>query len=290
MAYGHKTEHRLRQRAQVVLYAARGRSNARIARETGLQVETVRTWRDRFAGNRLPALSDRKRSGRPASFAPLQRAKVKALACQLPAESGTPLSRRSASELAGEVIARAIVDTISASTVRRWLVQDAIKPWQHRSWIFISDPGFRLKAARVLALYTRAWDGEPLGADEYVISTDEKTSIQARCRCHPTPRPRAGQGGAGQPHLRARRSTGLPGRLRRPPDQGVRPLRADHRHRPVHEPGHPGHEPRTLRQRETRVLDRRQRLLPPRQGRSSPADHWVLERGTGSTPPCAPLG
>ncbi|MFD5539167.1 helix-turn-helix domain-containing protein [Streptomyces sp. NPDC127079] len=133
MAYGHKTEHRLRQRAQVVSYAARGRSNARIARETGLQVETVRTWRDRFAGNRLPALSDRKRSGRPASFAPLQRAQVKALACQLPAECGTPLSRRSASELAREVIARAIVDTISASTVRRWLVQDAIKPWQHRS-------------------------------------------------------------------------------------------------------------------------------------------------------------
>ncbi|WP_245234789.1 transposase [Streptomyces flavochromogenes] len=70
--------------------------------------------------------------------------------------------------------------------MRRRLVQDAIKPWQHRSWIFISDPGFRLKAARVLDLYTRARDGEPLGADEYVISADEKTSIQARCRCHPT--------------------------------------------------------------------------------------------------------
>ncbi|MEU2245089.1 helix-turn-helix domain-containing protein [Streptomyces sp. NPDC018338] len=77
MAYGHKTEHRLRQRAQVVLYAARGRSNARIGRETGLHVDTVGTWRDRFAGHRLPALSDRKHSGPPASFAPLQRAQVK---------------------------------------------------------------------------------------------------------------------------------------------------------------------------------------------------------------------
>ena len=93
MTYGHKTEHRLRQRAQVVLYAARGRSNARVARETGLHADTVGTWRDRFAGHRLPALSDRKHSGRPASFAPLQRAQVKALACHLPAESGTPLSR-----------------------------------------------------------------------------------------------------------------------------------------------------------------------------------------------------
>ncbi|MFI9747567.1 helix-turn-helix domain-containing protein [Streptomyces sp. NPDC052494] len=186
MAYGHKTEHRLRQRAQVVLYAARGRSNARIARETGLHVDTVRTRRDHFAGNRLPALSDRKCSGRPASFAPSQRAQVKALVCHLPAESCTPLSRWSASEPAREVVARAIVDTISASPVRRWLVQDAIKPWQHRSWISSATPASGPRAARVLDLYTRAWDGEPLSADAYVISSDEKTSIQARCCCHPT--------------------------------------------------------------------------------------------------------
>jgi hypothetical protein len=70
--------------------------------------------------------------------------------------------------------------------VRRWLDQDAIKPWRHRSWIFISDPAFRPKAARVRDLYARTWSGAPLGADEYVISADEKTSIQARCRCHST--------------------------------------------------------------------------------------------------------
>ena len=186
MAYGHKTEHRLRQRAQVVLHAARGRSNARIARETGLHLDTVRTWRGRFAGHRLPALSDRKRSGRPASFTPLQAVQVKALACQLPAESGTPLSRWSCPELAREVVDRAIAGTISASTVRRWLKQDALKPWQYQSWIFITDPDFRVKAASVLDLYARIREGEPLGADEYVISADEKTSIQARCRCHPT--------------------------------------------------------------------------------------------------------
>ncbi|MFF8373249.1 transposase [Streptomyces lydicus] len=38
----------------------------------------------------------------------------------------------------------------------------------------------------MLNLYTRTWQGESLGKDEYVISADEKTSIQARCRCHPT--------------------------------------------------------------------------------------------------------
>ncbi|MFJ1733509.1 hypothetical protein [Streptomyces sp. NPDC088254] len=70
--------------------------------------------------------------------------------------------------------------------MRRWLARDALKPWQHRSWIFITDPRFRSKAARVLDLYARTWNGEPLGADEFVVSADEKTSIQARCRCHPT--------------------------------------------------------------------------------------------------------
>jgi transposase len=186
MAYGHKTEHRLRMRAQVVLHAARGRSNARITRETGLHLDTVRCWRSRFAEHGLGGLTDRDRSGRPPSFTPLQAAQVKALACQLPAESGVPLSRWSIPELAREVAARAITGPVSVSTVRRWLAQDAIKPWQHRSWIFITDPDFRPKAERVLDLYARTWQGQALGKDEYVISADEKTSIQARCRCHPT--------------------------------------------------------------------------------------------------------
>ena len=38
----------------------------------------------------------------------------------------------------------------------------------------------------MLDLYDRMWDGKPLGGNDYVISADEKTSIQARCRCHPT--------------------------------------------------------------------------------------------------------
>jgi hypothetical protein len=120
---------------------------------------------------------------------PLQVAQVKALACELPAEAGVPLSRWSCPELAREAIVRGIVAFVSASTVRRWLDQDAIKPWQHRSWIFITDPGFRPKAARVLDLYARTWNGQRLSEDEYVISADEKTSLQARRRCHPTSPP-----------------------------------------------------------------------------------------------------
>ncbi|MFJ1596888.1 transposase [Streptomyces sp. NPDC088261] len=97
-----------------------------------------------------------------------------------------PLSRWSCPEPATELTARGVTDTVSASTVRRRLREDALKPWQYRSWISIRDPDFRAKAQRVLDLYARTYDGEPLGADEHVVSSDEKTSVQARCRCHPT--------------------------------------------------------------------------------------------------------
>ena len=76
------------------------------------------------------------------------------------------------------------VEAISASTVRRWLAADAIKPWQHRSWIFPRDPDFATKAARVLDLYERRWHDADLGPDDYVISADEKSQLQARCRRH----------------------------------------------------------------------------------------------------------
>ena len=86
-------------------------------------------------------------------------AEVKALACQLPAETGVPLSRWSCPDLAGEVTGRGIAAAISASTVRRILAADTIKPWQYRSWLFIRDPDFAAKATRVLDLYARVFDG-----------------------------------------------------------------------------------------------------------------------------------
>ena len=110
---------------------------------------------------------------------------VKALACELPAESGVPLSRWSAPELAVEAVARGIVEAVSASTVRRWLAADVLKPWQHRSWIFPRDPDFAVKAARVLDLYAGSWQGEPLGEGEFVVCADEKTSIQAGAAATP---------------------------------------------------------------------------------------------------------
>jgi DDE superfamily endonuclease len=111
---------------------------------------------------------------------------VKALACELPTKAGVPLARWHCPDLARTAIEHGIVASISGTTIWRWLSADAIKPWQHRSWIFPRDPDFATKAARVLDLYARRFDEAPLGTDEYVISADEKTSIQARIRKHPT--------------------------------------------------------------------------------------------------------
>ncbi len=85
-----------------------------------------------------------------------------------------------------------IVATISDKTVWRWLHEDAIRPWQHRCWIFPRDPEFESKAGRILDLYARTWNGAPLGEEDFVVSADEKTSIQARSRKHRTLPPAPG--------------------------------------------------------------------------------------------------
>ena len=185
-ARGQNTPHRDKVRAQIVLLAAQRWSNAAIAVQVGVSVDTVRTWRGRFAAQGLAGLADRARSGWPLRFSPVQVAQVKALACQLPSHAGAPLARWSCPELAREAVIQGVAEAISASTVWRWLAQEAIKPWQYRSWLFPRDPDFAGKAERVLDLFERRWQGRKLGPREYVISSDEKTSVQARCRCHPS--------------------------------------------------------------------------------------------------------
>jgi len=187
LARAGRTQQRLAQRARIVLHAADGHSNAGIATDLGMCPDTVRKWRHRWCGNpTVASLADAARSGRPPRFTPVQVARVKALACTHPADHALPLSRWSCPDLARHAVAAGICRAISSSTVRRWLTQDPIKPWQFQSWIFITDPDFETRAKRILDLYAGTWDGKPLGVNDYVISSDEKTSIQARCRCHPT--------------------------------------------------------------------------------------------------------
>jgi hypothetical protein len=78
------------------------------------------------------------------------------------------------------------VACIGETTLWRWLTQNAIRPWSHRSWIFPRDPDFRCKAARVLDLYEGRWQGQTLSPQDCVVCADEKASVQARHRRHAT--------------------------------------------------------------------------------------------------------
>jgi len=118
---------------------------------------------------------------------------IKALACARPCQHKLPLSRLSCGDIARQAQQCGLVAAISGTTVWRWLSADAIRPWTFRSWIFPRDPAFGDKAGRVLDLYQGQWEGRPLGADDYVISTDEKTSIQVRRRIHEGTPPAAGR-------------------------------------------------------------------------------------------------
>jgi hypothetical protein len=120
-------------------------------------------------------------------------ATVKALACELPTRREQPLSRYSTTDLARLIAAHPDAPPMSAGTIWRILDTDALKPWQHQSWLYPRDPQFAAKAGRVLDLYAGWWEGAPLSPEDCLLSADEKTSIQARRRKATTTPPRPGQ-------------------------------------------------------------------------------------------------
>ena len=154
--------------------------------------QVVSRWRKRFFDLRLLGLQDRARRGRPSVFPPDIVVKIKALACELPRESGLPLSRYSNCEIAAEAIRRASSPRSATPPSGGGSSRTPFVPWQLRSWIFPRDPRFEQKAGPVLDLYQGLWRGVPLHPDELVICADEKPSIQARQRTHVprSPRPR----------------------------------------------------------------------------------------------------
>lgn len=125
-------------------------------------------------------------------FPPLDEAVVKSIACELVAHTEQPLSRQSLADLTGRARA-ALRKPISRSTVWRILHRDALKPWQYEYWIFPRDPQFAGKAGPILDLYAGFWEGQPLGPKDHILSSDEKTSIQARLRGHASLEPAPGR-------------------------------------------------------------------------------------------------
>lgn len=109
-------------RARIVLAAARGHSNAQIARELAINVDTVRLWRDRWAGLQgidletlgvVERLQEAPRPGVAPKFTTEQRCQIAALACEAPAKAGRPTEAWTGREIADELKARGIVEDIS---------------------------------------------------------------------------------------------------------------------------------------------------------------------------------
>ena len=145
------------------------------------------------AGPEVSSLSRTIRAGAASrSFPPLDRAVITSIACDVVARTGNPLSRQSSTDLANRARDE-LNKPISRSTVWRILDEDAIKPWQYEHWIFPRASNFFEKAAVVLDLYEGYWQGERIDPFDRIISSDEKTSIQARIRCHATLGPASGR-------------------------------------------------------------------------------------------------
>jgi len=234
-------------RAQMVLMAAEGMRNDQIAARLRCGRDVVSQWRKRFFEQRLAGLEDRPGAADRRPFPPQVRAEVIRLACERPADSEVPLARWSSAELAAEVVSRGICEQISGVTVWRWLSEDAIKPWQHRSWIFPRDPKFTAKAGRILDLYGGRWEGELLHPGDYVVCCDEKPSVQARARRHQT----------------------------LPAAPGIkRGQRVEHEYERARGSVH---ERRALPQGTARVRDRRQRLRPSRAALNRPVARCLAE-------------
>ena len=126
----HRSEQQQAQRARMILAAAQGTSNAQIARELHLNVDTVRLWRDRWVGlqgidldtlSLVERLQDAPRPGTPPKFTAQQRCQMAALACEAPMKAERPISQWSNREIAAEIKRRGIVESISARHAARLL-------------------------------------------------------------------------------------------------------------------------------------------------------------------------
>lgn len=172
------------QRASLLLLAHQqpDMTNTAIAQQLHCHLETVRKWRQRFATQ--GSIKDLPRSGAKRKFTSLARTQITALACSTPPDQAQVCKRWSAEKLAHLAIAKKLVETISASTLRGWLKEDKIKPWQYHCWQKSTDPQFVEKASAVLDLYENAKELAEIG--EVTVCLDEKPSIQARQRVDAT--------------------------------------------------------------------------------------------------------
>ena len=159
----------LAMRAEMILLAAEGHSNAEIARRLRCQAHVVGKWRRRFSKEGVGALVDRPRSGRPVKTTEQETQRVVIAACRRPRKG---LSRWSVRTLARYL-------DLPQARVQRILQAHDLHPHRLRTFTFSPDPQFEEKLLEVVALYMQP----PQNA--VVLCVDEKTGIQALDRTQP---------------------------------------------------------------------------------------------------------
>jgi len=134
-----KIERRLHQRADIILAFADGQTISFIVKKLHIARNTAKHWRNKWLLNQEKLnsleseenskeyrsaiealLSDEDRIGAPAKFTPEQVCQIIAVSCELPKNSGYPVSHWSIELLKNEVIQRKIVPSISKTHTRRF--------------------------------------------------------------------------------------------------------------------------------------------------------------------------
>ena len=177
LARAGRTEQRIATRARIVLRAADGEANHRIAAELHVSPMTILLWRRRFLADRLDGLRDAPRPGRAPIYTREDRDRVIALTLEPPPDGTTHWSARRMAARTG----------MSITTIQRIWAEAALKPHRTETFKWSTDPDLVPKVRDVVGLYL----APPERA--IVLSVDEKTQIQALDRTQPMLPLRPGQ-------------------------------------------------------------------------------------------------
>ena len=148
---GQKSEQRQVLRSEIILLLAQGNKEKEVAKELGINIKTVRKWRDRFVQKGIEGLEDSARSGSPGKFTVVQRCEVIAIACDYPRNYGYDTHNHWNTEILTEAVNKNIEGLdMSRSSVVRTLNLNKLKPHKHKMWLHSKDPEFKEKVNEIV--------------------------------------------------------------------------------------------------------------------------------------------